>query len=447
MIIAAAPAAFSYVRPDKTGRLGEIAAMTTHIAWTKLSESGEPSPGEGFRTVVRQAILDRLGRVHGYNLLFRRDADALEPEAREQAARNLIDNVMVFGFDQLTNGLSAFVPVTAEALDTRLVDVLPASMTVLHLHESAAPTAQLIASCKHLKSSGFRFALGSYCRPPEYAPLLELADYIKVDFLATDAADRAVLRRHAAQAAAALVAEKVETQEKYRAACNEGFGLFQGYYFCFPEMLKNHHVAANRISLIKILELLHREPMDLHEVAKWVKQDTSLTYRLLRLVNSPISAIRQEVVSIESALMVVGESMFRRMATLAIATELNADQPLEILRMGFIRGRFCEAAAEHYGLHANEQYLLGMLSMLPAMLCVPMDELTPGLPLRDEIRAALHGAANRERCLLRWLEFHERGDWTACDAVARINGLERGAMMQTYAEAVVWSEAAVHAVT
>jgi EAL and modified HD-GYP domain-containing signal transduction protein len=186
--------------------------------------------------------------------------------------------------------------------------------------------------------------------------------------------------------------------------------------------------------------------MDLHEVAKWVKLDTSLTYRLLRLVNSPITAIRQEVVSIEAALMVVGEAMFRRLATLAIVTELNTNQPAEILRMGFVRGRFCELGAAYAALNPNEEYLLGLLSMLPAMLCVPMDQLTPGLPLRDALRSALHGAANRERCLLRWLEFHERGDWAACDAVARIHALDQARLMQSYAEAVVWAEAALHVV-
>lgn len=371
---------------------------------------------------------------------------ALLQDERNEAARALIDDAMVFGLEQLTNGLPAFIPCTAESVNEQWVNVLPAGMTVLHLHGSASPTPQLIAACQTLKTFGFRLALGSYCHDPAYAPLVELADYIKVDFIGMDTASRAALQKTAARVAAALVAEKVETPENYTQACAEGFGLFQGYYFCFPEMLKNHSVAANQISLIRLLELLNHQPMDLHEVAKCVKQDTSLTYRLLRLVNSPICAIRQEVSSIESALMVVGEAMFRRIATLAIATELNAHQPTEILRMGFVRGRFCELAAGYSSLNPNEEYLLGMLSMLPAMLCVPMDELTPGLPLRDEIRSALHGAANRERCLLRWLEFHERADWTACDAVARIHGLDRARLMLSYAEAVVWAEAALHVV-
>ena len=415
-------------------------------AWTKLSAAGGTEPGDGLRTVVRQAILDRMGRVHGYNLLFRTGSAALLAEERDQAARAVIDDAMVFGFEQLTNGLPAFIPCTTEAVNERLVDVLPAAMTVLHLHESATPTPQLIATCQFLKSSGFRLALGSYCKDPAYLPLIELADYIKVDFTWMDAAARALLQESASRVSAALVAEKVETQENYRQACSEGFGLFQGFFFCFPEMLKNHKVAAYRISLIRILELLNRQPMDLHEVARWVKLDTSLTYRLLRLVNSPISAIRQEVVSIESALIVVGEAMFRRMATLAIATELSANQSTEILRMGFVRGRFCELGADYCALNPSEEYLLGLLSMLPAMLCVPIDELTPGLPLRDALRSALHGAANRERCLLRWLEFHERGDWAACDAVARIHALDQARLMQSYAEAVLWAEAALHVV-
>ena len=89
---------------------------------------------------------------------------------------------------------------------------------------------------------------------------------------------------------------------------------------------------------------------------------------------------------------------------------------------------------------------MGILSMLPAMLCVPMSELTPGLPLREEIRAALHGANNHERSLLQWLEYHEHGDWAACDAVARIQGLDRSRLMQNYAEAMLWAESVLNAV-
>ena len=114
-----------------------------------------------------------------------------------------------------------------------------------------------------------------------------------------------------------------------------------------------------------------------------MKRNPSLTYRLLRLVNSSAYATRNEINSIQEALLVVGENTFRRVVTLAIASDLNGEQPLEILRMSFLRARFCELASEQFGLDPSEQYLLGMFSMLPAMMLLSMEDLASELPLRD----------------------------------------------------------------
>jgi EAL and modified HD-GYP domain-containing signal transduction protein len=145
-------------------------------------------------------------------------------------------------------------------------------------------------------------------------------------------------------------------------------------------------VPANRLSQVEILRLMRSERLDLRELTRQVERDTSLTYRLLRLMNSPACAMQQEVRSVQAALIAVGEETFRRMATLAITSELNAGQPAELLRMACVRARFCELGALFAGLDETEQYLLGLLSLLPAMLRMPMRELAPSLPLRNEIR-------------------------------------------------------------
>jgi EAL and modified HD-GYP domain-containing signal transduction protein len=420
--------------------------MITQAASLKPSEAGEQELSGALRYVARQPILDLRGRVHGYELLFRDRPEELFRASQDQATRTMLDNTVIFGLEKLTGGQPAFLRCTAESLTERLVDVLPASMTVLEVREAAEPTQNLIVTCQMLKSLGFRLALGSYCWEQGFEPLVELADYIKVDFTLLSGAGRQYLRRRANQVAAALIAEKVETQQQYNDACTEGFRLFQGFYFCHPEVFQNRKVPSNRLSYIKILELLNSDPLDMHLVGQSVKRDASLTYRLLRLVNSPMCAMRHEVRSIESALMVVGEETFRRIATLAITSELNTDRPPEILRMAFARGRFCEQLATKYALDPAEQYLLGMFSLLPAMLRLPMEELTPVLPLRTEIQQALHGAANLERSLLSWLEAHENGDWSTCDTIAQTLGLNRAWAMLTYVEALVWAAEALYAV-
>ncbi len=390
--------------------------------------------------------MDRRARVHGYELLFRAGPEAGFRGDGNLATRTMLDNTVLFGMEKLTGGLPAFVNCTQESLTGELVHVLPPSMTVLEILETLEPTPELIAACRKLKSLGFRLALDDFVWEPRFEPLVELTDYIKVDLVLSGPDARKSLVQRVKGMQIALLAEKVETQAEYEQACAEGFTLFQGYYFCRPVLLENRKVPANRLSQIEILQLLRDESLELKQVTRLVKRDASLTYRLLRLVNSPMCAVRQEVKSIQSALVAVGEDTFRRIATLAITSELNANQPAELLRMAFVRGRFCEEAAGLCGLNKTEQYLLGMLSLLPAMLRMPMAELTPALPLRDEIRRALEGRSGIEHALLAWIEFHERGDWAACNQAAEAHGLNEGELLNIYAEAVVWAEDALRVV-
>jgi c-di-GMP-related signal transduction protein len=397
----------------------------------------------GLRYLARQPIMDLRGRVHGYELLFRAGPEAAFRGDGDMATRTMLDNTVIFGLEKLTGGVPGFVNCTRESLTENMVHVLPAGMTVLEILENIEPTPSVIAACRRLKTEGFRLALDDFTWRPNSDPLVELADYIKVDFLLTGPDERKKLLKRLSGVTVALVAEKIETQEEYQQACREGFTLFQGYYFCRPAMLGNRKIPENRVSHIEILRLLRSDVIDVSKLTLLLKRDTSLTYRLLRLVNSPMCAIRQEVRSIRAALIVVGEDTFRHIAMLAIASELNAGQPPEILRMAFVRGRFCELAAVLCALDSTEQYLLGMLSLLPAMLRLPMEELTPALPLRAEIREALHGKANSERILLQWLECHERGEWAASDAAAQAECLDQEDLLTCYAEALQWAEEAL----
>lgn len=407
-------------------------------------DAAPPELAGVLRYVARQPILNLRGEVYAYELLFRSGSKAAFREDGDLATRTMLDNSVIFGMEKLTAGLPGFVNSTMESLTERLVEVLPPSITVLEILETLEPTAKLIAACRRLKAAGYRIALDDFIWEPKFEPLVELADYIKVDFTLTDAMGRQELFKRLIDAAAVLVAEKVETQEEYKQACAEGFTLFQGYYFCRPLLLKYQKVPANRLSYIQILELLQHDPLDKHRLSELVRRDASLAYRFLRLVNSPVCAIRQEVSSITSALILVGDDGIRRIITLAITSAFNAKQPPEILRMALVRGRFCELAAGLFSLAQAEQYLLGMFSMLPAMLRIPMADVAPVLSLREKTREALLGAVILESSLLRWVEFHERGDWENCDAIVQSHGLNQGELVRCYAQAIVWAEAVLN---
>ena len=416
--------------------------MASQARAASVAGAAEEHAGE-LRYVARQPILDLHGEARGYELLFWNGREPTISTKGDLATRTMLDNTVVFGLEELSRGLPAFVNCTADSLSEDWVEVLPPRMTVLELPSSAEPTLELLAACRKLKASGFRLALTDYTGTAESRALADLADYIKVDILNVNAETRGNLLRQLVGSPACLVAQNVETQQQFGQACKEGLDLFQGYYFCRPEPLQSHKIPGNRLVHLEILEDLQNEPVDLQRLSQLVMCDASLTYRLLRLVNSPICAMRQEVTSIQMALMLVGDTAFRRIAMLAIASDFSTDQPAEILRMAFERARFCELAAPMCGLAPSEQYLIGMVSLFPAMLRILMEDLVRLLPLRGAARDALLGKDVPEGRLLHWIVCHEHGNWAECDAIVRSSGMSHEQVMRCHEMAVEWAEAAL----
>ena len=270
-----------------------------------------------------------------------------------------------------------------------------------------------------------------------------MADYVMVDIPSLAANERQFLRAFLDGVSPCPIAKNVESQVEYREVWGAGFKLFQGHYFCRPEPVRDRQIPGNRALHIQILEAMQRDPIDLDRLSQLIMGDASLTYSLLRLINSPVFAIRQEVTSIHSALMLLGEERARRIAMLAIATDFDNGQPAELLRMAFERGRFCELGADLLGLSPSEQYLIGMVSMFPAMLRMTVENLVSLLPLREGARDALLGRETREGVLLNLMVSQDQRDWATHSALVKANGLRLDQLMWRCADARDWANAAI----
>lgn len=410
------------------------------------SAAGDPTGSDASsvaaacRYLARQPILDRHGCVHGYELLSRTGPVSTFSGDGNLATEIMIDNSVLFGLQNLTSGSPAFINCTAETLLGDKVRVLPASMAVLEILEDVAPRPAILAACRALKADGYRLALDDFLYRPELEPLIHLADFIKIDVLNTTAAQRRETLSRLTSFTGTAIAEKVETQESYAQACAEGFQLFQGYYFCRPLLFKEAKVPANHAVHLKLLQMLHKDPLDLVEIDETVKSEPALTYRLLRYVNSPVYGLRDRITSIRSALIAVGDDLFRRIALLAVASDFSKGASSEVLRLALVRARFCESMAILYNLYPTEQYLLGLFSLLPAMLQRPMERIVAALPLRDPLRDALLGEPNVHRRPLEWLEAYERGDFERADTLARAHDMNPTLLGERYTEAALWAD-------
>lgn len=415
----------------------ELTPQLSNAAPPGALGSGAP---EVCRYLAREPILDRYGCVQAYELLFRAGPVPSFSGDGNLATETMIDNTVLFGLNHLTNGSPGFINCTAEILVGDSLRVLPPELAVLEVIEDVPPTPPVVAACRRLKAEGFRIALDDFLYRPQMEPLIELADYIKIDFLNTSSTQRREMLGRLTAFSGMLIAEKVENQAVYAQARDEGFRLFQGYYFCRPLLIQKERVPANHAVHLRLLQMLQRDPLDLLAIDEVVKSEPALTYRLFRYVNSPLYGLRARVTSVRAALVAVGDDLFRRIVSLAIATELNRGSSREILRVALARARFCESMAILYNLHCTEQYLLGLFSLLPAMLKKPMEEAISVLPLREPLREALLGEPNELRRPLDWLELYERGQFELADALAQAHQMDPAVLCERFTLAALWAD-------
>jgi EAL and modified HD-GYP domain-containing signal transduction protein len=377
----------------------------------------------------------------GYELLFRTGWENCFSGEREQAARVTLDNYLCMGIESLANNGLAFVNCTREALVGKWVTLLPPRTVVLEILETVAPDAELLQACADLCKMGYRIALDDFEPLPEMQPLVELASYIKVDMRASDRARRLQIREAVRRSKAALLAEKVESQEDFDVARSEGYKYFQGYFFCYPKIMFNREVPANRINYLRLLVELTRDELDLAEVEKVVQLEASLTYRLLLLANSARWSRRQDVKNIQEAFMVVGESRFRALVSVAASCVLNQNQPPALASLSLERARFCELVAPLVGEDPSEQFMLGLMSLLDATLETPMETVVQSLPLRPEAKAALTGAAEDSAVglPLGLIRGFESGAWGSCSGIAAKLGVSEETLAMRYVESVRWA--------
>jgi c-di-GMP phosphodiesterase len=406
------------------------------LAGAGSDKSPAPQPS---RFLARQPILDVRRKVVGYELLFRAGWENCFDGASDEATRQMLDNCLYMGIESLTNGGLAFVNCTRQAIVGRLVTLLPPETTVLEILETVEPDAEVVEACMDLRKMGYLLALDDFVPSPAMQPLIEIASYVKVDFRLSDAGMRRQIHDLMRDSRAALLAEKVEDQEEFNVALAEGYEYFQGYFFCRPKIMVNRDIPPNRMNYLRLMADLTREPLNLLAVTRNVELEPSLCYRLLRLANSALWGIRNDVTSVHDALMLVGEERFRILVSVAASCVLGQDQPPALISLSLERARFCELVAPLVGENPTEQFMLGLLSLMDAMLETPMDSIAKSLPLRAKAKAALMGATNPVSVPLCLIRSFESGAWGTCSGTANDLGVSEETLARLYMEAVKWA--------
>ena len=389
--------------------------------------------------VGRQPIYTQQLDVFAYELLFRSGEmpHAGVTDGNQATAQVLVNTFLELGLDTLVGPKRAFVNLTRDFLLQDYSLVFPADRVVLEVLEDIAVDDDVLAALRNLSAQGYTIALDDFFYQEHLRPLVELADIIKIDVLAsgrTTVAEHVQLLRHYD---VQLLAEKVETQEDFTYYKTLGFEYFQGYFFCRPDVVKGQRSPTNHLVILELLAKLQSPRTTFRELEVLISRDVSLSYKVLRTANAAMFTRTRKVESIQQALQLVGLTAMTNIVSLFLLANID-DKPHELLITAMVRAKMCEQLAQFMQRSSSATFFtVGLLSVLDAFMDRPMSDILPALPLVDEVVEALLAHEGMLGATLHCVLAYERGDWEAVQHL----GCPRDLLVQTYLDALMWATA------
>ncbi len=387
--------------------------------------------------LARQAIYDVDLAIRGYELLYRSAPHVGYAESLGDTAMSASALTVAFtdiGLDTVVGDHQAWVNIGDALMTDDLAALLPPERTVIELLETGSTERPVVEALAKLRSEGYQVALDDFTFRPGLEPLVALAHIIKLDVLAHDDEALAEQVRLLQPYDVTLLAEKVETYEALERCRALGFVLFQGYFLSTPRMVTNVHVSTDATVRMQLAAQLNDPEASFSDLTELIASDVTLSYRLLRYINSAYVGVRVPVVSLHEALVMLGSRRVRSWVTLLLLSDAGAGRP-DLVSTALLRAHMCRSLAELTARDPERAFLVGLLSVSDALVDRPLADVVAELPIGPDVTGALLEREGPLGDLLGRVIAHERADFAAAAAYP----LDAKTTTRAYIEAVDWS--------
>lgn len=387
--------------------------------------------------VGRQPILGPNLKTIGYELLYRNcEVDSANfSDDGIATAQVLLNAYLDIGLEHVVGSHLAFLNIPKQFLLENHCEALPKNRVVLEILENVEPSPHVLDALASLSQQGYTIALDDFVFHDRFRPFLELADIVKIDVLGKSPEQLQQEVRQLRNYRVRLLAEKVESREVFETCKQIGFFYFQGFFFYRPDIVRGRHIPGNRAALLELLGNIQNPHISFERLVEFIRNDLSLSYKVLRYVNSASLGLPRRMECIEQAACMVGIDRIRTWATLIImATE--KDQPMELLVIALVRAKMCEKLGHSLSAHSPEKHFtMGLLSVLDALYEASMEDIVKNLPLPDDILDALTSGTGPMGTVLNCVKAYEQGEWLELKHLQ----LPPATIRDFYVEAIDWA--------
>lgn len=387
--------------------------------------------------IVRQALMDSNQKTFGYEILYA-DSSFAETQTDDSTAANAIENFLSsMNSEKFLSGKVAFLTFTQSLLEKNIPKMFETSKLVIQIEDSLITNPMSHSYITKLKQSGYRIAVIDFEFAPRFFGILDIVDYIKINFAREDPSLENLVKI-GMSFGKKVIAYNVETAEQYERAKALGCPYFQGSYLAqktSSTVKKANHLQSN---FFLLMIAVTRDEPDIDEIEEIISRDVSLTYSLLKLVNSAYFALRNRARSVKQALVILGLGQLKQWIYLLSFKQDDGAQE-ELVKLSFLRAMFASelvVLAHDMPISRSEGYLLGMFSTLDKLMDISLDEALEQLPISDEIKNGLLKGEGKAGTLLSLVLSYEKADWRNMSTAAEKLSIPSSLIAQKYFECV-----------
>jgi EAL and modified HD-GYP domain-containing signal transduction protein len=396
--------------------------------------------------VARQPILNIKNETIAYEILFRsaNNENYANFDDGNVATTEVLKNLLInFGVDKLSGGKKVFVNFTSELILEKFPELLKKDEVVIEILEDIYDSKEIIDSIRELKKSGYTFAIDDYILDERKNGILKYMDIVKVDFIEFTKEEIIETARVMRNKNKVLLAEKVETYEEFEFAKEHGFTMFQGYYFLKPEILESSSMTTLSSTYLQLIDELNQGEVSYVRLAEIAKNDVSLTYSLLNIVNSVAFYSRTKITSIKNALARLGLKESKKIIYYNFLRSMTpVGTPGELLVKSLIRAKQAEKLADEVGMHNEKDglFLLGMFSLINIILKTDMISILKKIPLDEKIEDALLGKNNDFSEILAIIVLNEKNRMEDLEMLLNKKNISIDKFSEIYFDSIQWAD-------
>lgn len=366
--------------------------------------------------VARQPVFTTRKKLFGYELLFRQGLENAFPDIDgDTATSKLLSNTFFsFEFNEILGGKPGLVNFTRELILNKTPLLFPQNHIIIEVLEDIEPEPEIVKALTLFREKGFNIALDDFIYHEKFTPMIELCRIIKFDLIATPLEILTdIIADLNNNYDITLLAEKVETYEEFELAKEMGFRLFQGYFFSKPEILSNKDISSGQMTVLGLISEAGKTHPDLQKIGDLIRKDASISFKLLKFINSAYFKRPTPINTIKDAITFLGEDELKRFIHVVAASGLTENKPDELMRSSIIRARMCELCGTllKSGFSTDELFTLGLFSRMDAMLDKKMSDILESVQFSGPIKQALMGQDKTFSKILKIVTGFEQGDW------------------------------------